>query len=94
MHWDVRLTEANLVVADLIGAAMGRRPAEDDDEDTSTECDPETADPRGGGSRPRGPALGRMAARAPLGLPGHEGLEAVRRPPYFHATGAQTFLTV
>lgn len=35
MHWDVRLTEANLVVADLIGAAMGRRPAEDDDEDTS-----------------------------------------------------------
>jgi hypothetical protein len=35
MHWDVRLTEANLVVADLIGAAMGRRPAEDDDEDAS-----------------------------------------------------------
>jgi hypothetical protein len=35
MHWDVRLTEANLVVADLIGAAMGRRPAEDDEEDAS-----------------------------------------------------------
>jgi hypothetical protein len=35
MHWDVRLTEANLVVADLIGAAMGRRTAEDDDEDAS-----------------------------------------------------------
>jgi hypothetical protein len=34
MHWDVRLTEANLVVADLIGAVMGRRPTEDD-EDTS-----------------------------------------------------------
>lgn len=35
MHWDVRLTEANLVVADLIGAAIGPRPAEDDDEDAS-----------------------------------------------------------
>jgi hypothetical protein len=34
MHWDVRLTEANLVVADLIGAVMGRRTTEDD-EDTS-----------------------------------------------------------
>jgi hypothetical protein len=32
MHWDVRLTEANLVVADLIGAAIGRRNAEDDED--------------------------------------------------------------
>jgi hypothetical protein len=34
MHWDIRLAEANLVVADLIGAAMARRSA-DEDEDTS-----------------------------------------------------------
>lgn len=34
MHWDIRLAEANLVVADLIGAAMSSRKAEKD-EDTS-----------------------------------------------------------
>lgn len=36
MHWDVRLAEANLVVADLLGEAMGRRDAEKD-ESTSPE---------------------------------------------------------
>ena len=34
MHWDVRLAEANLVVADMIGAALTRRATEEDD-DTS-----------------------------------------------------------
>jgi hypothetical protein len=33
MHWDLRLAEANLVVADLIGAAIGRRHDEDDEDD-------------------------------------------------------------
>lgn len=32
MHWDVRLTEASLVVADLIGAVIGGRNAEDDED--------------------------------------------------------------
>jgi hypothetical protein len=32
MHWDIRLAEANLVVADLIGAAMSRRSAEEHEE--------------------------------------------------------------
>ena len=32
MHWDVRLTKANLVVADLIGAVIGPRNAEDDED--------------------------------------------------------------
>ena len=31
MHWDVRLAEANLVVADLLGAALSRRHADEDD---------------------------------------------------------------
>jgi hypothetical protein len=34
MHWDLRLAEANLVVADLIGAAMGRRNAEDEEDNS------------------------------------------------------------
>ncbi len=29
MHWDIRLAEANLVVADLLGAAIPRRRAEE-----------------------------------------------------------------
>jgi hypothetical protein len=32
MHWDLRLAEANLVVADLIGAAIGRHGTEDDED--------------------------------------------------------------
>lgn len=31
MHWDVRLAEANLVVADLLGEAMARRDSDQDD---------------------------------------------------------------
>ncbi len=32
MHWDMRLTEANLVVADLIGALIAPRKVEDDED--------------------------------------------------------------
>ena len=31
MRWDVRVTEANLILADLLGAAMTRRETEDED---------------------------------------------------------------
>jgi hypothetical protein len=30
MHWDVRLAEANLVVADLLGAVITRKDADED----------------------------------------------------------------
>ncbi|MGH2674424.1 MAG: hypothetical protein ACRDKA_11315 [Actinomycetota bacterium] len=37
MHWDLRFAEANLVVADLLGAALGGRARKDDQlEDRAT----------------------------------------------------------
>jgi hypothetical protein len=31
MHWDLRLAEANLIVADLLGAAIAHRDHDDDE---------------------------------------------------------------